>query len=114
MQITNPKSRGSIFTWGECYQSGESETGRLVAAKWATAGGAGGLDIGVFTFQEILSLLDWEEDQQREDEVAAVALFIMWLEDSSKVTKQITEKWISKTYRWSEKYMYKLVTSRLC
>ena len=46
----------------------------LGAAKWATAGGAGGLDIGVLTFQEILSILDWEEDQQREDEVAAVAV----------------------------------------
>ena len=47
----------------------------LGAAKWATAGGAGGLDIGVLTFQEILSLLDWEEDQQWEDEVAAVAVY---------------------------------------
>ena len=46
-----------------------------MAAKCATAGGAGGLDIGILTFQEILSLLDWEEDQQREDEVAAVAVY---------------------------------------
>ena len=46
-----------------------------MAAKWATDGGADVLDIGVLTFQEIFSLLDWEEDQQREDEVAAVAVY---------------------------------------
>ena len=75
----------------------------LGAAKWATAGGAGGLDIGILNFLEILSLLDWEEDQQPEDEVTAVAVYhvIGW---QLQVTKQITEKWISKTYCWSEKY----------
>ena len=68
-------ARGSFVTWGAWYPSGESEAGRLVAAIWATAGGAGGWDIGILTFQEILSLLDWEEDQQGEYEVAAVAVY---------------------------------------
>ena len=60
---------------GAGYHSGQSYTGCLVAAKWATAGGDGGLDIGILNFQEILSLLDWEEDQQGEDEVMAVAMY---------------------------------------
>ena len=51
-------SRGSFFTWGAGYPSVVSEAGRLVAAIGATAGGAGGWDIGILTFQEILSLLD--------------------------------------------------------
>ena len=46
-----------------------------MAAKRGTAGVATGFDIGILTFQEIASLLDWEEDQQREDEVAAVAAY---------------------------------------
>ena len=69
------QTEASFFTWGAGYPSGESEAGRLVAAIWATAGGAGGWDIGILTFQEILSLLDWEEDQQGEYEVAAVAVY---------------------------------------
>ena len=64
---------GALFSLGE--RDTPPENQKLAAAIWATAGFAGGWDIGILTVQEILSLLDWEEDQQGEYEVAAVAVY---------------------------------------
>ena len=71
------------------------------------------MDIGVLTFQEILSLLDWEEDQPREAEVAAVAVYhvIGWqLQGHQTDHREVDFQNLSLI---REMYV-KIVTSRLC